>query len=148
MSNTGKTDADKLVLDLLNKVDAKRKQIGAAERPQWITTCAFRYDTNSNAIINIQTVKEISDLVEIFAFLENKKTSIENAAKQLGVTVPSKHLGFSIEEWQSDIKCRINGLQIKAKRDELASLEARVNALVSPEQRREIELQKLVAEIG
>jgi phage portal protein BeeE len=86
--------------------------------------------------------------VEIFAFLESKKNSIENAAKQFGVNVPSKHLGFTIEEWQSDIKCRINGLQIKAKRDELASLEARVNALVSPEQRREIELQKLVAEIG
>jgi hypothetical protein len=33
-------------------------------------------------------------------------------------------------------------------KDELAKLEERVNALVSPEQRRAIELEKLVKEIG
>jgi hypothetical protein len=48
----------------------------------------------------------------------------------------------------SDLETRINGLRIKAKKDELSVLESRVNALVSPEQRRAIELEKLVKEIG
>lgn len=143
-----KNNTDQMVLELLEKVEAKKKQIGAAERPQWITTCSFRYDSNSNSAVNIQTIREVADLVEIHAFLSNKKQAFEKSAKLLNVNVSCKHLGFSIEDWESDIKTRINGLQIKAKRDELAVLEERVNALVSHEQRRQIELKKLVEEIG
>lgn len=51
-------------------------------------------------------------------------------------------------EWAADIKTRINQLALKKKRDELAKLEARVNALVSQEQRRELELKKLAEELS
>lgn len=151
MSNTKSTDTDQIVLQLLAKVEEKKKQIGNAERPSWNTNCSFGFDPNNNDRINIQVVRDLEVLVGIHAFLSHRYESYLNSLKSLGITekeAPFKYLGFSYENWASDIHTRLNGLRIKAKRDELASLEARVNGLVSPEQRRQIELQKLVAEIG
>jgi hypothetical protein len=141
---------DQIVLELLNKVDAKKKQIGEAERPAWVTNCSFGYNSDANARINIQTVRDLETLVDIHAFLVTKHSSFLNSASKLGVVEDTnfKYLGFTFAQWESDIKTRISQLQIKIKKDELSKLEERVNALVSPEQRRAIELEKLVKEIG
>jgi hypothetical protein len=150
MSETTKKTTDQIVLELLQKVDSKKKQIGEAERPAWQTNCSFGYNTDSNSRINIQTIRELEQLVETHAFLVNKTKSFSESVKSLklgDVKVEFKHLGYTFNQWESDIKTRIDQLQIKIKRDELLTLEARVNALVSPEQRRAIELEKLVAEL-
>jgi hypothetical protein len=143
-----KTDA--LVLELLKKVEQKKQQIGNAERPQWETNCSFRYDPNNNAAVNIQVVRDLEQLVDIHAFLSIRYHAYLESLKDLGVEpkeAPFKWLNFTFEQWENDIQTRIGTLRIKTKRDELAALEARVNALVSPEQRREIELAKLVEEL-
>jgi hypothetical protein len=142
---------DQVVLELLKKVEEKKQQIGNAERPSWITNCSFGFDPNNNARINIQVVRELEQLVDIHAFLSTKYESYQASLKDLKLTekdAPFKHLGFTFDQWVADIETRINGLRIMAKKDELAKLEERVNALVSPEQRRAIELEKLVKEIG
>lgn len=142
---------DTMVLELLKKVEEKKKQIGNAERPSWITNCSFGFDSNSNNRINIQVVRDLETLVEIHAFLSVKAAAYNASLQILGLSskeAPFKHLGFTYEQWCDDIQTRINGLKIKAKKDELAVLEGRVNALVSPEQRRAIELEKLVKELA
>ena len=144
-------NTDQIVLELLNKVEDKKNQIGNAERPSWITNCSFGYNADANARINLQVVRELETLVEIHSFLTAKHTAFIESLADLKLTikeVPFKHLGFFYDQWTADIQTRINQLRIKAKKDELAVLEARVNALVSPEQRRAIELEKLVKEIG
>ncbi len=150
MSDTN-NKTDDIVLQLLAKVEEKKKQIGNAERPSWITNCSFGFDPSSNSRINIQVVKDLETLVDIHAFLTAKYGHYRASLKELGVAekdAPFKWLGFTFDQWVSDLFTRLNGLRIKAKKDELATLEARVNSLVSPEQRRQIELAKLVAEIG
>ena len=142
---------DTMVLELLKKVGEKKKQIGNAERPSWNTNCSFGFDPSTNARINIQVVRDLEVLVDIHAFLMAKYNAYHKSLLALNLTsteAPFKYLGFSYEQWTEDIQTRINGLRIKAKKDELAKLEERVNALVSPEQRRAIELEKLVKEIG
>lgn len=140
---------DQLVLELLAKVEAKKKQIGNAERPAWLTNCTFGYNTETNTRINLQTVKDVEVLVEIYGFIADKRDSFNKAANELGVweTSTFKYLNFTLDEWKADIKTRLSQLQLKIKRDELAKLEERVNALVSPEQRRELELAKLLEEV-
>ncbi len=144
-------NTDKVVLELLQKVEDKKKQIGNAERPSWETNCSFSYNPEGNARINIQTIRELEVLVEIHSFLTLRKRAFKESCDilQLKPTeVPFKWLNFTYEQWESDVKTRINGLRIAIKKQELAKLEERVNALVSPEQRRAIELEKLVREIG
>jgi len=144
-------DTDKMVLELLKKVEEKKQQIGNAERPSWITNCSFGYNPDSNARISIQASRELEQLVDIHAFLTNKHTTFKQSMAALKLDqqeVSFKYLGFTYEQWMADIQTRINQLRIKSKKDELSILEARVNNLVSPEQRRDIELAKLVKEIG
>ena len=144
-------NTDQIVLELLNKVEEKKKQIGNAERPSWVTNCSFGYNADANARINLQVVRELEQLAEIHAFLTVKYDTFRQSLGLLKLTekeVPFRHLGFTYTQWECDIQTRINQLRIKAKKDELTVLEARVNALVSPEQRRAIELEKLVREIG
>ncbi len=141
---------DKIVLELLQKVEDKKRQIGNAERPSWITNCSFGFDPSNNARVNIQVIRDIEQLVEIHAFLSDKYETYNMSLRALSIPendAPFRWLGFSFHQWESDIRTRLNGLRIKQKRDELANLEARVNLLVSPKQRRAIELEKLVKEI-
>ena len=148
--NSKETDTDAIVLQLLDKVEEKKKQIGEAERPAWRTNCSFGYDVNSNTRLNIQTIKDLDVLVDIYGFLTEKFERYNKSVKDLKLDKEApdfKYLGFSFKDWASDIQTRIEGLRIKNKKDELAKLEARVNSLVSPEQRRKIELAKLVEEI-
>ena len=149
--NNKSNDTDQIVLELLKKVEEKKQQIGNAERPLWVTNCSFGYNPESNARINIQVARDLEVLVDIHAFLTSKYDAYNQSLLDLKLTskeAPFRYLGFTYDQWVSDIITRINGLRIKAKRDELAKLEERVNALVSPEQRRAIELAKLVNEIG
>lgn len=150
MSDTKKVDA--MVLELLKKVEEKKQQIGKAERPSWSTNCSFGFNPeDNNSRVNIQVIRDVSQLVEIHAFLTAKYNAFLESRDKLGIAnseAPFKHQGFTFQEWESDIQTRLNALRIKLKKDELAKLEERVNNLVSPEQRRAIELEKLVKEIG
>lgn len=148
---TSKTD--QLVLDLLKKVEEKKQQIGKAERPSWETNCSFGFDPTNNTRINIQVVRDLEELVNIYGFIQSKYTAFNVAARDLNLlddnTEPVfKWQGFTFHQWSSDIKTRISQLKIKNKRDELEKLQERVNSLVSPEQRRQIELEKLVKELS
>lgn len=139
---------DQIVLELLNKVEQKKKEIGASERPSWITHCSFGVNpSNAADRVNLQVVTDVSILTSVYATLAVAERAFGQAAKDLDLKVEFKWQGFTFEEWVTDIKMRINQLQLKNKRDDLAKLEARVNALVSQEQRRELELKKLVAEL-
>ena len=142
---------DQIVLELLKKVEEKKQQIGSAERPSWVTNCSFGYNPENNVRINIQVVRDLDVLVDIHAFLTVRYSAFVQSLAALKLSekeVPFKWLNFTYKQWLEDIETRINGLKIKTKKDELAKLEERVNALVSPEQRRAIELDKLVKEIG
>lgn len=150
METIQKQDTDAIILQLLKKIEDKKQQIGEAERPKWETTCVFRFNPAANDSINIQVVREIQTLVEIYAFLMVKEHSFEDAKGFLGLDekeVVGTWQGFAFNQWYKDIETRANILRIKVKQEELAKLESRVNALVSPEQRRAIELAKLMKEI-
>jgi hypothetical protein len=145
-----KSKTDDIVLQLLSNLAEKKKQIGDAERPSWNTNCSFGYNPDNNNRINLATVTSVNELVSMRAHLHNLFSGFLASASALGVKVEQadfKYLGYTFNQWEADIKARLNKLQIKAKQDELVELEARVNALVSPEQRREIELAKLMDEL-
>jgi hypothetical protein len=57
-------------------------------------------------------------------------------------------MGHTVADWQADIQKRINKVQISKKKADLQTLEDRLDKLISPELRREMELaeiQKMLA---
>lgn len=144
------TTADKLVLELFETVKQKQKEISATEKHTWLTSCTIGYNPDTVADrSNIQTVTDISKLVDIFAFLIGREELTDKANRELfGEPKKFVWMGYSISAWKQDIKARLAQINLAAKRKELAELESRLDKLITPEQRRELELAEISKLLG
>lgn len=64
------------------------------------------------------------------------------------LTVGEVQMGYTIDLWKKDIKTRIDQLTLEDKKKHLDVLDKRIDNLVSPEQRRELELEAIKKELG
>jgi hypothetical protein len=76
-----------------------------------------------------------------------KYSEYETAAAMLSYDGEFKWQGFTLEQWRADIQTRMNKIQITAKRKELEDMEKQLNNLISPERRREMELEALTKKL-
>lgn len=134
---------DEKTLELIQAIKRQKEEISKAERPNWITNCSFSYA--GNASINLHAESNIRTLVMIVAFLLDRERAYSEAAGKLGVVdAPAFSWdGYSTADWTEDIKTRINKIQITSKKKKLEALETRLNAIISPELRAEIELDAI-----
>ena len=147
MSTTKSTDEK--VKELFQTVQAKKLAIEKAEKPCWQTIGTFGYSANSaHDRINIQTLTDARKIVEMLAFLKDRKEKSEDAAKDLGVPYSFTWLGFTLDEWKSDFQTRVNQLSIQEKRKELAEIEARLNSIISPDLKAQMELEAISELLG
>lgn len=139
-----KQTTDEKVKTLFETVQEKKLAIEKAERPCWLTAGNFGYSANSaHDRINIQTLTDVRKIVEMFAFIIDRKEKSESAAKELGVNYTFTWLGFSVDEWKNDFQTRVNQISIQEKRRELAEIESRLNAIISPELKAQMELEAI-----
>lgn len=137
------TETDKVVQELFKVVQDKKAAIAKAEKPNWMTNCAFRYSKDSSSSTNLQACGDIEELINIMGVLCGHKRNFDEAQKILGTDVQFKWFNFSFEDWASDIKTRIDKIQINAKKKELEMLEARLDKLISPELKANLELAEI-----
>lgn len=136
---------DEQVKLLFASLQAKKAEIAAADRPQYITGGSFRYSESVGNTIDIVSARDERKLAEIAGFLEERQHFYAIGAEKLGVKADFTWLGFTVEEWLKDLKTRVTILQIAKRRAELIALETRVNAVVTPELRRQMEMEALQA---
>lgn len=141
---------DKKMMELLADVKKRKIEIQKADRPTWKTNCSFFYPENNAIGVNLQVISNVRDLIGIASFLIDKSASYQKAAEAIGVENPDSFIwhGFSLNEWLDDIKTRVIKIQIASKRKKLETLELRLNAVMSPEMRAEIELEDIARELG
>ena len=143
-----KTTTDSKTLELIQEVKKRKEEIASAERPNWKTNCSFPHDGTS-ASTNIHVESSIYNLVSIVAFLRSKEVAYKEAADHLGVDAPAFSWGnSSVSDWVDDIKTRINKIQIVTKKKKLEALESRLNLIISPELRAQLELEAIEAELS
>lgn len=136
---------DEKTLELMNEVARRKKEIEKVEKPNWITNCSFAYIEGSSQIINIHVEANVRNLICIASFLLEKERAYREAAAQLEVVDPPAFLwcGHAVKDWVEDIKMRIAKIQISTKKKKLEMLEARLNTIISPELRAEMELEQI-----
>lgn len=141
---------DKKTLDLIKEVTRQKAEITKIEKPNWRTNCSFSYHENrQNEAINLHVETNVKTLICIAAFLQDKESSYKKAAESLGVESPDfTWNGYSVTDWIEDLKMRINKIQIESRKKKLATLETRLNALISPEMRAELELEAIASELS
>lgn len=143
-----KQQADQRVLDLIDLAKKKKEAIAKAEKPNWKTNCSFSKDEFGSNRINLQATTDVAVLVGILAFLITAKGAFEEAAKMLGIEQQFIWMGFSFEDWKSDIETRVTKLEITKEKKNLEMIEERLGKLISPELRQELELQELEKALG
>ena len=137
------TTIDQRVQALFDQLATKKEVVAKAEKPVYVTGGQFRFSEDVSRSIDITTVRDERKLVEILTFLKERSSKYAEASADLGCEVKFTWLGFTVEEWTADLKTRVNILQISKRKAELVELEARLNAIVSPELRRQMELAAL-----
>lgn len=140
------TTTDEKVKQLFNAVQEKKLAIEKAEKPCWETSGNFGYSANSaHDRVEVKTITDVRKLVDMYAFLIDRKEKSEKAATELGVDYKFTWLGFTIDDWKSDFQTRVNQISIQEKRKELAEIESRLNAIISPELKAQMELEAIGA---
>ena len=136
---------DEKIKELWDTVIAKKEAIHKAEKPNWITNCSFSFSRSGNVqdTSNIQTISDTKFFVEALGFLMQSEDSFDKAAAELGVKSTFQWRGYSVNDWKTDFKTRIDKIKIADKKKELAALEARLGAIISPELKAELELAEI-----
>lgn len=132
---------DETIKKLFNVIQTKKAEIEKLDKPNWVTNCAFPLKNGAN--LNLHTVSDPEKIVEVYASIISDEKSFDEANKDLSCNYNYKIGGYTSSEWKSDLKTRFDKLQIKNKQAELASLEKRLDGLVSPEMKRQLELEEI-----
>lgn len=136
------------LFDILQKQKEKVEQAEQETKQSWKTKCSISIPTLSPTPINIQTANQ-SLVLSIGASLLTYQQATAEAAKRLGLDEDvSEYNGASIDDWFADLKKRVAVIGITEKRKSLVELEKRLDAIVSPEQRRQMELEALTKELA
>lgn len=143
-------EKDKITLDLINQVKLQKKDIERAERSSFATNMLFSYTENPQAGVNLNVESSVRNLICIAAFLKERQRAYAETAAEMGVIDPPAFtwMGFGVKEWTEDVRTRIGRIQIQAKKRKLEGLEERLNRIISPELRAEMELDAIQAELG
>ena len=142
------TKTDGKVQELFQIVQKKKLDLEETiktEKRSFITNCSFGWDENNiSGRINIQTVSDPKVLVKALARLEEASAYEEKAAEKLGVENHKfEWLNYSLKDWTTDFQTRMAKIQSSKKKTELNKLEEKLNSLVSPELRAEMELEAI-----
>jgi hypothetical protein len=142
---------DDQINKLFEVVRKQREEVEAAEKEtkqSWKTKCSLVVPySRDEVIVNLQTAKEEKVKTIVMGLLKHRDYALE-AEQLLGLPQTNQYDGFSYEDWISDCKKRIAMLGIKAKKELLALTEQRLNAIVSPEQKRAMELAEITKSLG
>lgn len=139
---------DDKILGLFNVVAKQKEAVAAAEletKKSWITNCSLVIDDKQP--VNIQTASE-KVLIKSLSYLIWHEEYVKKAAELLGVDKANVSIDqWSVDDWVADFKKRLAIIQISAKKRKLAELEERLNLIVSPEQRRALELANIMKDL-
>lgn len=142
--------ADEKTLALIEEVKNKKAEIAKIQRPNWLTNCSFSYQPKGRPEpINLHVVSDVFELINIVAFLNLREQAYEDAVDMLQVEVPTfEWYGHLTEEWIADVKTRIDQIQLSDKKKKLEILEKRLDKIISPELKRQMELEAIEAELN
>jgi hypothetical protein len=139
---------DVTIKALMAKIEEKRATLGVKPKVAWKTNALFKYDDNKH--FNLNTINDISILVDALAFLYAQMGGMQKACETLGVksSFTMEWKGFALADWEADFKAKAAGIVWEEESKKLRALEDKLRALVSEEARTEMELEDISKILG
>ena len=149
MSDKQNKDLDILVEKLYKQLDEKKKNVSKLDHPTFTTPIGnFKWDEQQAQTENLNTYK-IERLIKAKAHLMAKEYWYAEALKGMADIKPVDftHQEYSLKQWIEDIDTIINRMNINKLKSDITKLEQRLSGLVSPEMKRQRELEQLANDI-
>ena len=141
-------DTDKVIEELFKVIQDKKSKIDKLEKPNYKTNMSFLLDENDKlSVINLHTKTDPIYLVKLLANLSTLKKEFDLICKENNLNLEFIYSNYSYSDWKEDILALIAKLTIKKEKDDLDNKEAKLNLLISPEQRRKLEVELLRKEL-
>lgn len=129
---------DERVLQLKKIIDEKKSELKAVKRFTPLTNCVLNLE-NRNYNLN---VLQLDDLKLLLVKLNMYLMSAKDLNVELNIS------GYSIEDWMTDVKFKMEIFEHKKKECELKVLEAKLDKMLSDEKKTELELDEIAALLG
>jgi len=130
---------------LFQIIQDKKSKLAKLDRFNPKTNCSYKRFSNETPV-NLH-VLSIEDLLQVLGWLMQDAYWFTNACKEAELEKTFKHLGFSFTDWKSDIITLIEKKNIDVEKRDLADKEAKLNQLISPEEKRRLEIEALEKEL-
>lgn len=139
---------DKKITELflvLEKQKLEVKQLEESSNSKWLTDGLYKQYEYSNRINITQLNEQKLVLMTISLLTHIDYTSKAHELLELEPTTITQ--GFEYNSWLHDFKKCISIIKLKNKKIKLDQLKDRLDDIVSPEQRRQIELESIVSDL-
>lgn len=133
------TKNDKVILNLKNEIDKKKKAITTGNRFIPITNCSI---TINGVKQNIHSMT-INSLLFAIGYVK----SLQNGLNEI---IPNEKLvidNFKAEEWIEDLKCKYYNLNQSLEKERLRKLEEKLHSLLSTDTKVDLEIQEIMKSI-
>jgi len=134
---------DEKINKLLKDVETKKAEIKFLENPKYKTNLSLVMEPFSTVInLNVLDIRSLLNIKAYLSLLNEQYTKL--GAESLGAFYKDfVYSGFTYKEWEHDIDLRIGKILISEKRRHLATLEERLNKIMSPELKARLELEEI-----
>lgn len=100
---------------------------------------------------NLNIINDPIELIRILSWVKQDKANYELIAKEYekeyNVKLPYKLLGYTFEQWEKDIKHKIDKTFLTQLKESVRVKKEKINKVLTPEQQRLIEIQNLEKEL-
>jgi len=137
-------DIDVTIRELFKRLEerkAKVAEVRKATQKGWVTNGTWKVPFTAT-VISIQTLPE-DQLYLVAGEIVKSSESIRIGLSILGGEPTTKVQGYELRDWEADLRKRKAMIQIRSEEAKLDELEARLNSVLSPEDRRRIEVELL-----
>lgn len=139
---------DEQVQDLLKILKEKREKLANLNAPEWKANSTFKFGRGEADSFEVRTNSIDTVFISALGFLMDREKSFNVASKELDLEREFRWFGHTVEEWKEDFKTRLAQIEVEKEKAEVEILEAKVNRLMSPELKKQIELDKLTQELS
>lgn len=129
------TKNDERVLQLKEVIDKKRIELKSVKKFTPLTNCVLDLEGQKYNL----NVLQFDDLQLLLVRLNMYLISAKDLKVNLEIS------GYSIAEWITDVKCKIEIIEYKRKEVELKTLETKLDKMLSDEKKTEMELDEIAA---
>lgn len=140
---------DQTIQGLFAKLAERKAKVASLEAEiakSWKTNGTFRL-IGGTSTTNIQTATA-ETLDEVAAHVVMLANAMSEAGIKLARPSVQKVQGYTSVDWFSDLQKRFAMIDVREEKRQLEALETRLNSVLSPEERRRIEVELLAKELG